>query len=150
MDTGGRRRANRAGVGRIKIGVRGGDAKGTARALIDFLHRHALAEQRRLVHVSEAAVADLLPPRLGKGSEGSSRVLTARSSLLWQPGKCGVRPVGETPTPCAVQGGCRAPRDSLDGLAESRGRVDILPKRDDGVVLAPEALICVGPVGSGQ
>ena len=47
---------------------------------------------------------------------------------------------------CRVQQ-CRtwvfaAPRDSLDGLAESRGRVDILPQRDDGVVLAPEALIC--------
>jgi len=146
----GDRSTGRGEEGGIKVGVMisglaGGVAGGRRRrhSLSDFLHRDVRAEQRRLVHVPEAAVTDLRPLTLGRQIRRvEARVPPQAGHLFRASLKFRVRPIGRR-SPWAMIPGPHAGRYAAR-LARRASRVSwasrLPPRRRDGGVPAPVAL----------
>ena len=150
----GDRSTGRGEEGGIKVGVMisglaGGVAGGRRRrhSLSDFLHRDVRAEQRRLVHVPEAAVTDLRPLTLGRQIRRVEARVPPQAGHLFRASlargiKFRVRPIGRR-SPWAMIPGPHAGRYAAR-LARRASRVSwaspVPPRRRDGGVPAPVAL----------
>ena len=116
-------------------------------SLSDFLHRDVRAEQRRLVHVPEAAVTDLRPLTLGRQIRRVEARVPPQAGHLFRASlargvKFRVRPIRRR-SPSAMIPGPHAGRYAAI-LARRASRVSwaspVPPRRRDGGVPAPVAL----------
>ena len=116
-------------------------------SLSDFLHRDVRAEQRRLVHVPEAAVTDLRPLTLGRQIRRVEARVPPQAGHLFRASlargvKFRVRPIRRR-SPSAMIPGPHAGRYAAR-LARRASRVSwaspVPPRRRDGGVPAPVAL----------